>query len=101
MKRARRARNVAQLPRRRRASPRAAEQHAEVIRAQAEAAEARAQQTATTEILKVISGSPNDLTPVFEAILERAIRLCDAQLGFAFRCDGQAFDLVAQRGLDA
>ena len=100
-KRVRRARNVTPRPRRRRTHPRPVELHAEVIRAQADAAEARAQQTATAEILKVLSRSPNDVAPVFEAILDRAIGLCDAQLGFAFRCDGQAFDLVAQRGLDA
>ena len=57
--------------------------------------EALEQQTATSEILQVISGSPGDLQPVFAVILDKAARICDASFGNIFRWDGNALWLVA------
>jgi hypothetical protein len=59
------------------------------------------QQTATAEILRVISSSPTDVQPVFDSILERAIRLADAVFGAAFSFDGERIHLLAQRNLPA
>jgi signal transduction histidine kinase len=52
------------------------------------------QQTATSEILRVISSSPTDLGPVFKAILDNATRLCDATLGILYSYDGEAYRLL-------
>ena len=52
-------------------------------------------QAATSEILEVISGSPGDLQPVFVAVLENAVRLCDANFGILWLCEGAGFRCVA------
>jgi two-component system, NtrC family, sensor kinase len=52
------------------------------------------QQTATGEILTVISSSPTDVQPVFDAILSSAVRLCDAIFGVAYRYDGELIHIV-------
>ena len=57
--------------------------------------ESLAQQTATSEVLKVISSSPGDLKPVFNAMLENAARLCEAQFGNLLLCEGDGFRFAA------
>jgi len=54
------------------------------------------QQTATSKVLEVISSSPGNLEPVFQSMLENAVRICDAKFGTLFRFDGNAFHLAAR-----
>ena len=61
--------------------------------------EAREQQIATADVLKVISGSPTDVQPVFDMIAESARRLCDGQFCFVYRFDGQLLHFVAHHSL--
>ena len=63
-----------------------------------ELAEALEQQAATTEVLRVIASSPDDLQPVFETMLAHATRICGAKFGLLVRSEGDAFRVVALHG---
>ena len=67
----------------------------EVARLTLELGEALEQQTATSEVLQVISSSPGNLEPVFASMPENAVRICDAKFGNIYRWDGEALHLIA------
>jgi GAF domain-containing protein len=56
------------------------------------------QQTATSEVLSIISSSPGELEPVFQAMLENATRLCEASYGLMYLCEGDALRMAALHG---
>ena len=70
-----------------------------VSRLRRELNEALEQQTATSEVLQVISSSPGELEPVFEKMLENAVRICDAKFGGIYRWDGETMRLAAMHNI--
>ena len=67
----------------------------EVARLTRDLRDALEQQVATSEVLQVISGSAGDLQPVFAAMLENAVRICDATFGIIYRWDGEFLHALA------
>jgi two-component system, NtrC family, sensor kinase len=66
-----------------------------------ELSESLEQQTATSEVLRVISSSPTNVQPVFDAIAESSVRLCGGQFSFVVRFDGKVMDFASCCGLSA
>jgi len=91
--------NAAKAARRRKGSvPDAGEEIAVLKRNLSEALE---QQTATSEVLRVISSSPGELEPVFQAMLENAVRICGAEFGVLWLCKDRGFQVAATHGIPA
>ena len=76
------------------------EKNRALTEAHAQVTETLEQQTATSEVLRVISSSPTDVQPVFDAIATNAARLCDAVNGLVIRYDGELLHLAAQYNVD-
>jgi GAF domain-containing protein len=70
----------------------------ELADAQEHLAEALEQQAATSDVLQVVSSSPRELQPVFEAMLANATRICEATFGVMYLFEGDAFRAVALHG---
>src|SRR5581483_7092059 len=85
-------------PVRRRASS-GADSQAEIAKLSRALSEAQQRQAATAEVLQVISSSPGDLKPVFDQMLAKAMRLCEAQCGFIYQGGQGAMRAVAEIGV--
>src|SRR6516164_500909 len=76
-----------------------ADQQRQLAEQAADRDEALAREAAMTEVLGIINASAGELAPVFEAMLERAMHLCNAAFGGLFLREGEQFRAVATRGL--
>ena len=76
------------------------EKNRALTQADAQVTEALEQQTATSEILRVISSSPTDVQPIFETITRSAARLCDATVSGLARFDGNVLEIAATYGYE-
>ena len=81
----------------RRSAPESVGQDTELARRTRERDEALEQFSATSEVLKVISGSAGELEPVFRAMLDNATRICEATSGLLVRAENDGFRIVASR----
>src|SRR6478672_5398014 len=77
-------------------TPSVADVQSEVAILRRELNEARQQQTAASEVLQIISSSPGALKQVFQGMLAKAVRICEAQFGGLFLCEGHILRLAAQ-----
>jgi signal transduction histidine kinase len=89
--------NVSTRPKR--ASPAVDPKKQEITDLKLELAKARGQLAATSEVLQIINASSGTLAPVFDAVLEKAMGLCEAAFGFLTIYDGERFNIAAQRGV--
>src|SRR5262244_3812985 len=75
--------------------------HDQVTARTRDLSEALEQQTATSEVLRVISTSPGELEPVFQTMLANAVRICEAKFGVLFQSEGEVLRAVALHGAPA
>src|SRR5215470_5725809 len=81
----------------RRSAPESVGQETELARRTRERDEALERETATSEVLHLISKSPGDLELVFRSILENATRICEAKFGVLYLSEGENFRVAAMR----
>jgi two-component system NtrC family sensor kinase len=79
-------------------SPSATGQETDIAQLSRELAQARQEQTATGEVLSIISSSPGALTAVFDTILANALRLCEADTGHVLCAEADTLSVAAMRG---